>query len=440
MCVAIAGAGGASARRLWELDAVRGLMLVLMTLTHLPTRLSNPTGQPFGFVSAAEGFVMLSAFMAGMVYTARERREGAEAMRGAFFKRALKIYACQIALLIFLMTVVAVMGLLAGQEAVINLIGFYLDQPLAALFSGLLLIYAPPLLDILPIYIVFMLASPVLLLHGLHRGWGGILGLSLLAWLLAQFDLGEAVYNAVTTVAPIPVPYRQTGSFEIWGWQFLWVLGLWMGSMQAERPDAPPLVFPRWMVNTAIGIALVGFVWRHVIGQNPFPGQASLAPLFDKWHLGPLRLINFMALLLLTMHFAPWLRRHLPRLPVLETLGRASLPVFCAHLVLALLALALAGDVQPQRPYWVDAAIVAVSFPALYLVAWVSGELDRRTAAKRAALKQRMSRKSRPQAAGVSAPSTPASSAPADPPAPLRRAVLPQEGQPAAPRPAADAG
>ncbi|WP_375142731.1 OpgC domain-containing protein [Aquincola tertiaricarbonis] len=440
MFVAIAGAGGASARRLWELDAVRGLMLVLMTLTHLPTRLSNPTGQPFGFVSAAEGFVMLSAFMAGMVYTARERREGAEAMRGAFFKRALKIYACQIALLIFLMTVVAVMGLLAGQEAVINLIGFYLDQPLAALFSGLLLIYAPPLLDILPIYIVFMLASPVLLLHGLHRGWGGILGLSLLAWLLAQFDLGEAVYNAVTTVAPIPVPYRQTGSFEIWGWQFLWVLGLWMGSMQAERPDAPPLVFPRWMVNTAVGIALVGFVWRHVIGQNPFPGQASLAPLFDKWHLGPLRLINFMALLLLTMHFAPWLRRHLPRLPVLETLGRASLPVFCAHLVLALLALALAGDVQPQRPYWVDAAIVAVSFPALYLVAWVSGELDRRTAAKRAALKQRMSRKPRPQAAGVSAPSTPASSAPADPPAPLRRAVLPQEGQPAAPRPAADAG
>lgn len=440
MCVAIAGAGGASARRLWELDAVRGLMLVLMTLTHLPTRLSNPTGQPFGFVSAAEGFVMLSAFMAGMVYTARERREGAEAMRGAFFKRALKIYACQIALLIFLMTVVAVMGLLAGQEAVINLIGFYLDQPLAALFSGLLLIYAPPLLDILPIYIVFMLASPVLLLHGLHRGWGGILGLSLLAWLLAQFDLGEAVYNAVTTVAPIPVPYRQTGSFEIWGWQFLWVLGLWMGSMQAERPDAPPLVFPRWMVNTAISIALVGFVWRHVIGQNPFPGQASLAPLFDKWHLGPLRLINFMALLLLTMHFAPWLRRHLPRLPVLETLGRASLPVFCAHLVLALLALALAGDVQPQRPYLVDAAIVAVSFPALYLVAWVSGELDRRTAAKRAALKQRMSRKPRPQAAGVSAPSTPASSAPADPPAPLRRAVLPQEGQPAAPRPAADAG
>ncbi|WP_375136412.1 OpgC domain-containing protein [Aquincola tertiaricarbonis] len=455
--MASGGPGGQTAKRLWELDAVRGLMLVLMTFTHLPTRLSDPTGQPFGFVSAAEGFVMLSAFMAGMVYTARERREGADAMRGAFFKRALKIYACQIALLLFLLTVVAVMGILTGQDAIINLIGFYLDRPLAAFFSGLLLIYSPPLLDILPIYIVFMLASPLLLLHGLHRGWGGILGLSLLMWLAAQFDIGRVIYEGVTAIAPIPVPYQQTGSFEIWGWQFLWVLGLWLGCMQAEQPDAPPTVFPRWMVNAAIGIAVVGFVWRHAIGQTPFPGQPSLAPLFDKWTLGPLRLMNFMALLLLAMHFAPWLRRHLPRLPVLETLGRASLPVFCAHLVLALVALALAGDVQPERPYWVDAAIVLVSFPALYLVAWVSGELDRRTAEKRAALKKRLSRKPRLAAAGADAGSGagPMASVSATPPTstPASSATPPAAAEPAAPgpslaptlaparpRPAADAG
>ena len=55
--------------RRWELDALRGLMLVLMTLTHLPTRVADPLGQPLGHVSAAEGFVMLSGYMAGMVYT-----------------------------------------------------------------------------------------------------------------------------------------------------------------------------------------------------------------------------------------------------------------------------------------------------------------------------------------------------------------------------------
>ena len=60
--------------RRWELDALRGLMLVLMTLTHMPTMYSLPSGQPFGFVSAAEGFVFLSALMVGRVYGARALR------------------------------------------------------------------------------------------------------------------------------------------------------------------------------------------------------------------------------------------------------------------------------------------------------------------------------------------------------------------------------
>ena len=56
-----------AARRRWEIDLLRGLMLVLMTLTHLPTRVTDPLGQLFGYVSAAEGFVLLSGYMAGLV-------------------------------------------------------------------------------------------------------------------------------------------------------------------------------------------------------------------------------------------------------------------------------------------------------------------------------------------------------------------------------------
>ena len=47
-------------RRLKELDALRGFMLVWITFTHLPTALSTYVNQPFGFVSAAEGFIFLS--------------------------------------------------------------------------------------------------------------------------------------------------------------------------------------------------------------------------------------------------------------------------------------------------------------------------------------------------------------------------------------------
>jgi hypothetical protein len=362
--------------RRFDLDALRGLMLVLMTFTHLPTRFADPLGQPFGFVSAAEGFVMLSGFMAGMVYTGRARREGVPRMRRAFLERALKIYACQAALLLFLFTTIAAIGVLAEQSAVKDLLSFYLVRPKAAVVGSLMLIYNPPLLDILPLYIVFMLASPVLLQHGLRHGWTAILGASIVLWVAAQFDLGRSLYQALVAVTQVPVPFRETGAFELFAWQFLWVLGLWMGSQYATR-EAPPTVFPRWLVALAIGVALAGFVWRHAVGQTPWPGFEALNLAFDKWHLGPLRLIDFFALLVLAMRYGPALLARLPRLTWLEILGAASLPVFCAHLVLALLVLAVAGEPHAGRPVAMDLAILGASFAVLYAVALATRRIDR---------------------------------------------------------------
>ena len=193
-------------KRRWEIDALRGLMLVLMNLTHLPTRFAEPAAQPFGYVSAAEGFVLLSAFTAGLVYSERALRLGVPAMRRAFLMRVLKLYGCQAALLLFLFTVIAVLGVKIDQPDVKNLMSFYLLHPLTGLWSGLLLIYNPPLLDILPIYIVFMLVSPWLLAHGLRHGWRGILLASALLWLLAQFDLSGVLYAGLVALTGLPVP------------------------------------------------------------------------------------------------------------------------------------------------------------------------------------------------------------------------------------------
>jgi hypothetical protein len=403
----------AAADRRWELDALRGLMLVAMTLTHLPTRLSDPAGQPLGYVSAAEGFVLLSAYMAGIVYTQRERRHGEERMREAFLRRAWKIWLCQAALLVFLFSIVAAIGVVGRQPAVTDMISFYLDQPFTAFVAGLLLIYSPPLLDILPMYILFMLASPVLLLHGLYRGWTGILAASIALWLAAQFDAGRWLYESLVRATGLPVPAEQNGAFELLGWQFLWVLGLWMGSSSvAGGDDAAPMRFPRWLVRTAWVVAVAGFAWRHAVGQVPFPGQgASLNAIFDKWHLGPLRLIDFFALLVLAMHHAPALKR-LPRLRALEMLGAASLPVFCAHLVLALLVLATLGADVSQRPLVVDVALLTGTFAALWTVAWVSAELDRRSAALRERLRARRAGASRVSAGARRSPRATAHSPP----------------------------
>ena len=368
--------------RRWELDALRGLMLVLMILTHLPTRVAVPLGQPFGFVSAAEGFVMLSAYVAGTVYTLRARRDGERTMREAFLLRALKVYACQAALLVFLFTVVTFIDMLTHGVDIGNLIGFYRQSPVAAGFGAALLLYNPPLLDILPMYIMFMLASPVLLLHGLHRGWTGILAGSLALWFGSQFGLGGWLYAQAVHLTGWPVPADQTGSFSTLAWQFLWVLGLWMGSTGVTRTgDARP--FPPALVAAAAAYAAVCLVWRHAVGQVPFGNDSPLNLLFDKWYLGPLRLLDFIALMLLAMHFAPWLKGHLPRCQFLELFGAASLTVFCCHLALVLVALALVGEVKPERPWRIDALILVGSFAVLYGVARVQAWFTNRAVTSR---------------------------------------------------------
>jgi len=219
-----------------------------------------------------------------------------------------------------------------------------------------------------------MLASPWVLLHGLRRGWLGLLIGSTLLWAAAQFGLEAAAYDAVARFTGIAVPFGQTGAFDLPAWQFLWMLGLAIGAgglaSGREQPGRPH--FPRWWLHAALAVGLIAFGWRHWRSQAPFEHWQQLNVLFDKWHLGPLRLINFLALLTLVVHYGPAIAARIPRLRFLELLGAASLPVFCAHLVVVLLSLAVLGPVSPGRPAWIDAALLAGTFAVLYAVAKVS--------------------------------------------------------------------
>jgi hypothetical protein len=357
-------------KRYWEIDALRGLMLVLMTVTHLPTRLTDPLGQPFGFVSAAEGFVLLSAFVSGLVYSRIARTQGVESMRRAFWRRALKVYLSQAATLLFLFTVISAVGLRIDQPAVKNLLSFYLANPREGFLYSLLLIYEPALLDILPMYIFFMLLSPWVLAFALRHGWTGVMAASACLWALAQFGLSEWLYGLTVRHTGLAVPFHEMGAFNAFAWQFLWFAGLWIGAGR-NAPGAQPLRFPPGLVLLAAAAALYGFWWRHhgIHGQAPFGGDVELNLLFDKWQLGPLRLANLAVLGIVAVRFGPAFMRRIPRLQWLEDLGSASLPVFCAHLVAVLLVLAVYGDSQTARPWWGDVALLAAVFGWLHGVA-----------------------------------------------------------------------
>lgn len=362
-------------KRLWELDAARGMMLVLMTVTHLPTRLTTPLGQPFGFVSAAEGFVLLSAYMAGMVYGRKAWREGMPVMCKAFFLRARKIYLCQAALLFFLFTVIAAVGHYIDAPAVRNLMSFYLHSPVVALLASLALVYQPPLLDILPLYVLFMLASPWALTVAMRYGWFGVLASSAGLWLAAQLGLSATLYGMVVALTGFAVPFGEMGAFNTFAWQLVWVLGLWLGARQSA-PHAAPLVIPRPVVWVAVALALLGMLWRHWTGQAPFGSNNAGNLLFDKWMLAPLRLLDLLSLLVVAMEYGPRILAALPRMRWLEELGSQSLPVFCAHLLAVLMVLAFVGDDPWRHRWWIDAMLLVATFALLQGVARLSALFD----------------------------------------------------------------
>ena len=83
-----------------RLDAVRGFFLVIMAGVHVPSPLSHCLQEPFGFTSAAEGFIFLSACLAGMVYGKIYLLNGWSEMSGRVWNRAKLVYIVHMAVLL----------------------------------------------------------------------------------------------------------------------------------------------------------------------------------------------------------------------------------------------------------------------------------------------------------------------------------------------------
>jgi hypothetical protein len=346
-------------------------MLVLMTITHLPTWFSSHVGQPFGFVSAAEGFVFLSAYLVGSVYTGTAGRHGFPAMRHGIWRRAAKVYAAHVVLLVLLFWVLVPFALSHNAHAITDLASFYVERPRTGFVSALFLAYNPPLLDILPMYVLFLLLSPMLLEYGSRHGWGALLGLSAATWLVAQHDVGRDIYAWFTALVGWPVPYNQTGAFAFLAWQLLWVAGLRAGALHVQAAEAgeAPKAWSRPVLWTATALAVAFFAWRHITGQVPFGEHGSLNALFDKWHLGPMRLLNFAVLAILVVQGRQLLVAMAER-SAIATMGRASLTVFAAHLVLCLVLLATGGDALDARHVsLLDGALLVGTLITLYAIA-----------------------------------------------------------------------
>src|SRR5260370_17829495 len=79
-------------KRLIIFDVLGGIFLLMMIVDHSPSQLRLFTDQRIGFFTTAEGFVFVSAFLAGMLFRRRTEKSGFAAARSATVGRAWRIY------------------------------------------------------------------------------------------------------------------------------------------------------------------------------------------------------------------------------------------------------------------------------------------------------------------------------------------------------------
>jgi hypothetical protein len=347
-----------------ELDAVRGLMLVWIALTHLPTMASTYVNQPFGFVGAAEGFIFLSALFTGRIYYRMGEHDGYRAMTYKLWSRMLRLYGYHALLLAFAFLVAVPIAARGDRPGLHNLLDFYfIAGARQSIAEAALLIYRPPLLDILPMYIIFLGFTSIGLLLARRIGWKPILWVAFAVWLFAQFGFRQSEHAFVSRFVPTRIPLNEMGSFDLWAWQFLWIAGIWLG-VKWGQGDLPIETWAKRALIPATLVVVALFEMRRAIVHGVELGSYEF--LFDKWHLGPLRLLNFAAVAALLIVMQSLLKPLAVRPLIL--MGQSSLQVFCVHLLFCFAGLTLLGNASMLTGRQ-QLALIAATLTAMLITA-----------------------------------------------------------------------
>jgi len=364
-----------------RLDTIRGLMLVVMTIDHLDSPLKKLTLETFGYVTATEGFVFLSGLVAGLVYTrmgSQDNQRLYQRSRG----RAFDIYFSHLALVILLLCTslfITPVVLSAHPELWQPLIEYGFFSSLA-LYASLL--YQSDLLNILPMYFIFLLLTPTLI-DILEKGriwWWAVFLSSAALWGSTQFELGidQLVDNTAGLLIPVEMGY-----FQISAWQFLFITGLAIGFYR-HHYNAPCLPKRPVLFWLCASIALSLFIIHHghrVITYHRFSAyipdflhvwDMHVDAVLDIWvsasraTLAPLRLLNFVVVAYLIARF-------FDRFPMwsqwrwLSFLGRHSLQVFMYQIILLFAYSAISPQIHSRL---LEIALTVVAVASLSLPAW----------------------------------------------------------------------
>ena len=315
-----------------RLDFFRGLGLWMIFLDHIPDDVvAWLTLRNYGFSDAAEFFVFISGYLVGFIYAPIVQAGNFVAAIKRLVMRAWQMYVAHILLFLLFTAQIARAARKFDNPMYkdeFNIANF-LAHPDELIWQALTLRYKPVDLDVLPLYIALVLASP-LILWGLMRRPNLTLACSVVLYVLARiFDWNFASY-----------PPGTHWYFNPFAWQLLFVFAAWCGAGGAARiwsiiqSRAALVISVAWVLFAL----LIVMTWHSAFLESLVPKWMikAIYPI-DKTDLDMLRFTHFLALAVLVSRYmsrdwrpltSNWLRP-------LILCGQHSLPIFCLGVFLS---------------------------------------------------------------------------------------------------------
>jgi hypothetical protein len=358
-----------SSSRDLRLDFFRGLALVFIFLDHIPDNLvSYFTLANIVFSDAAEIFVFLSGYTAALVFGAVLAQNGTIFTIAQVLKRCWTLYVAHIFLFVVFVAQVSYTAAKFDNPMFLDemKVWDFLQEPHTAILQALALRFQPHFLDILPLYIVLLLAFSFIL--PLLRLW---------PW--AVLAASGALYLAATIFRFNLHTYPEgVWYFNPFAWQILFVVGAALALADAagrrRLREWPGLI---WL---SAGFLVFCVLARTAMTAADFfeatPGWAAqlIWLIGDKVTLGPLRLLNFLALAHVTVTV---LRKDhtIFRSPFAEPVilcGQHSLNIFCLGIFLSFLGHFVLVEISQAIPMHlaVSAAGTLIMFGTAYFLTW----------------------------------------------------------------------
>lgn len=354
-------------RRPNEIDFWRGVALVTIYINHVPGLVYERfTHRNISLSDSAELFVFLAGWSLRFVVNI-EARASALRLTVRLLGRAVSIYAAQILITLLALGIIAAGSVHFDAPLLLEWhnAGPVFQDPVETHIGLVLLTHQLGYFNILPLYVVLMVAAPVFALLDRISPW------------LLLFTSATLWATTLAFAVNLPTwPVEGRWFFDPLCWQFIFVLGFLVGDK--DRFGATIRRAQPWVRWVALPIVFGGAV-AAAAGWSPDPLRVPVPALFfvfDKTFLSPARVIQFGALAICVagaFRFIPsWLS---PAAAFLAMLGRNSLNVFCVASVLSLAA--QVARFAYGASFTTDTIVLLTGLLAMGWCAWVSEWRDR---------------------------------------------------------------